>query len=143
MPKLKIYTSTGVVELPGRWHQRVNTQTSHIQGYVLVVAATKADAVELLVNGGAGDSEAKAIMRKTALRTDGYPVDVQSILDADAVDLDQPGAYAWRRAGDGNVIARVDDPALPIVGVFRRVERVENGRSTYRTDVEPFTEVQS
>jgi hypothetical protein len=141
MAKMKTFLAATVL-LPSNWATRVNTRTHHLQGDVMIVAATKAAAVKMLVAAGVGEAEAKYVIRECRVhQRDVMPSHEASMVAAGVVDLDQPGAYAWRRAGDGLPIARVDAPGLPIVGIFRHVTTIDASGRHHRIDVEPFTEV--
>jgi hypothetical protein len=142
MPKLKTYIGTTVV-LPFEWLKKVNTETSHIQGEVMIIATTKAAAIGMLVAAGAHPVTAEGILRECRVRVDSLPPTEQALVDAGVADQAAPGAYAWRDGRDGGAIVRVDDPNIPIVGIFRRVTRIEDGKRTSRRTVEPFAEAQS
>lgn len=140
MPKLKTFIGSTVV-LPHIWVRKVNTKTHHIQGHIVIVAATKAAAEKMLVEAGAGDVTAKAIVRECRVADpDRLPRSEQALIAAGVLDLGEPGAYVWRDGQDGGPIVRADNPAAPVVGIFRLVTRIEDGRNAYETIVEPFTE---
>lgn len=138
MSKLKMFYAP-TVELPQAWVRRVNTQTHHTQGCVLVVAATKAAAVEMLEAAGTSDYSAGRVVAASRVQPADLPKIPTELVEAGVVDLEQPGAYAWRRDSDGSQIIRVDDKDLPYVGTFRNVTLIQDGRTTYRMKVEPFT----
>lgn len=143
MPKLKTYLGSTVV-LPYEWLRKVNTKTHHIQGQLMIVAATKAAAIEMLVAAGAHPVIAGGLLRECRVAdADALPTDEQALVEAGVADLAAPGAYAWRDGRDGGAIVRVDEPDLPVVGIFRLVTRIEDGKRSVRHEVEPFTEVQS
>lgn len=141
MAPLKLYVGTAVW-IPNEWSKRTNPERYHAQGDVLIVAASKRAAEELLIQTGAAEVTAKSVVRATRLAgRDILPSDARLLVDAEVVLLDEAGAYIYRHAVDGQKVARIDVDGMPIVAIFRLVERIEDGRRTYRLRVEPFTEV--
>jgi hypothetical protein len=139
MATLKTFLAHSAM-LPNAWVQRVNTETHHGQGDVMIIATTKAAAVEMLMAAGTSQFEAESIVGQARIRRDSLPTSHQAVVAAGIADQSQPGAFAWRRSAAGNPIARVDVSGLPIVAHFRMADTGEVGLNRYRLNVEPVSE---
>lgn len=119
MPTLKLFTSSGRTVVPGAWMRQMDPSTSHIQADVAVFAATKAEAVAILMQGGLSDSSAEGVVKQLKLNRRGRTTPVQNLIDAGVIDPEQRAAYGWRESNANSRAVRLDDPSLPVVAHFR------------------------
>lgn len=113
---LKVFAAYATM-VPTEWKRVVNPETSHHQADVVIVAATKAQAIEMLTAAGTDRVDAETIVRasRQAMATSA----VEALMDAGIVDLKQPVAVVYRRSVKGQPIARVDVEGLPVVGTWQ------------------------
>jgi hypothetical protein len=123
--KLKLFTGTAVW-VPKTWKDRV-TEKPHSQLDVVIVAASKAAAAEMLVGIGEHETTAKGIVAACKLQRDHLSDSVRNLIEGQVLDLEQAGAYVWKNHADNNPIARIDAPGMPIVGYFRYHDDGPNG----------------
>jgi hypothetical protein len=133
MTALKLFAGTAVW-VPNAWKRRV-TDGPHSQLDVVIVAASKAGAIELLTGIGEHDSAAQAIARACRWQRDHMSNPVRDLVDAKVVDMDQAGIYVWKRYAKDNPVARIDAPGMPIVGHFRIAKGERGSWSMYAEKV--------
>jgi hypothetical protein len=117
--KLKLFTTQGVAVVPHEWMQRVAPGTHRIQGHVAIYAATKADAMALLIEAGLSQWSADSVTKQLRLDTRGGGESIRALVEAEVIDPGQRGAYFWREGHADDAVIRIDDAGLPIVAHFR------------------------
>lgn len=115
--KMKLFTA-GAAMVPAEWMRAIDTH--RVQADVVIIAASKAAAIDLLAGAGLSRGSAEGIVTQTRMeRTGHYSTPVRDLVDVGIVDLATPGAYVYPHYVKDSRVARVDVEGLPIVGHFR------------------------
>lgn len=115
MGNLKVFVAYSTM-IPRNWKDRVNTETGHHQGEVVIVAASKNAAAAMLTQAGFSEGESKSMARALQLGI-GTTVMLQ-LMESGVLDLKTPMILVYRRPVANHLIIRADLPDLPYVGRF-------------------------
>jgi hypothetical protein len=115
---MKVFTGHALM-VPKEWKDVINTETHHAQADVIIVAASKKAAVEMLVAAGNSQRTSEVLLSECRMRPAGrYDNATRDLLAAGVLDLDTPAAVVYRRSSMGQPIVRVDTDTLPVVARF-------------------------
>jgi hypothetical protein len=115
---VKIFTASAAM-VPGGWRDAISMRSHNVQADVIIVAASKAAAVEVLVSGGTNRGMAESVVKQSTLSRGSHSTAVRDMIAAGVLDVDQVSAFVYHHSNMDNPIARVDVAGLPVVAHFR------------------------
>lgn len=125
MTNLKVFAASAAL-VPTAWMRAVDPATHHVQADVVLVAATKKAAVQMLTTSGLSDFTATRLVAQTRMMSPApYYGSVKALREAGVADGTEPGAWVYRSAQAGLPVVCATTDGLPTVAHFQYRESRE------------------